>query len=344
VGAGAACGQLHQPPDDEQAETGAVAAAAARQSREFLEDARAVRGAEADAAVAHVELHGAVRAARAERDAATTLHGGERVLEDVAYHDVERERIARDVQIARELARNRDLLGPRALLELHHDAGDRTGELHGFRFQLDAPTLEARALEDLRDHQLHAREVREHPLDERTRRLGRWRAQRQGFERQLQTRERRLELMRYEREEAVLLLVHARLGAQRPRDHRDARRQRQQEERALPGVLVVTAALLGGECLGELRRERRATAADDDRRQQLLDALDAHAGIEQRLRRGCLLGVARAGGLHLVHRIGLLVEEPPSHLHGRHQHQCERRQLKDARRLHPPAASAACSA
>jgi hypothetical protein len=55
-------------------------------------------------------------------------------------------------------------------------------------------------------------------------------AQRQGFKRELQARERRLELVRDEREEAVLLLVHARFGPQRARDHGNAQGECQQEK------------------------------------------------------------------------------------------------------------------
>ena len=68
----------------------------------------------------------------------------------------------------------------------------------------------------------HAREICQHAIHQRARRFSRRGAQRQRLQRQLQAGERSLELMRHQREEAVLLLVGVRLGAQRARDHRDA--------------------------------------------------------------------------------------------------------------------------
>src|ERR1700724_4280704 len=94
VCADAALPQVHQAMHDEEPEAGAVMAAAATgmQARESLEQPCAVRGSKAHAAVAHRQLHFAVERARAERDAAAAerRHRGERVLQDVAYHDIER--------------------------------------------------------------------------------------------------------------------------------------------------------------------------------------------------------------------------------------------------------------
>ena len=150
--------------------------------------------------------------------------------------------------------------------------------------------------------------------------------------------------MRHEREEAVLLLQHPRLGAQRARDRRDAGPEGEQEERAFPGVLIVAVALFGAQRLVDLRGERRVPAGDDDLRQQLVHALRAHSRIEERLRGGRLFGVGGASGTHFFDGVGVLVEEPPAHLHGGHHHQDEHGQLKDARRFHSIAASASRSA
>ena len=103
------------------------------------------------------------------------------------------------------------------------------------------------------------------------------RAQRHGLERQLQARERRLELVRDQREEVVLLLEHARLGAQRARDHRDAQPEREQEERALPGVLAVAVALLG--------EQRLLDAADASVARPSLTAMSGSSCVHARRRR-----------------------------------------------------------
>src|SRR2546430_2181540 len=72
--------EVHEAMHDEQPEAGTVLAAGATrmQARESLEQARAVRGAKAHAAVAHRQLHLAVERARAERDAAAAERSEER--------------------------------------------------------------------------------------------------------------------------------------------------------------------------------------------------------------------------------------------------------------------------
>src|SRR5262249_3009185 len=119
--------ELHQAAHDEQPEAGTVVAAPAPgvQTRELLEEPRAVGRGEADAAVAHLELDLAVRGARRELDpAAGAGERGERVLEDVAHHDVERERIGDHVQLRRNAARDLDARAADALVEVREHARD----------------------------------------------------------------------------------------------------------------------------------------------------------------------------------------------------------------------------
>ncbi len=347
VRADAAVCQLHHAAHDEESEPRAVVpATAAVQAREPGEQTRAVSGREADAGVAHAELHLAVGGARLHLDAAAAgrLHRCQRVLEDVAQHHVECQRIALHAQRSGDVAAKHGALLARALLERRQHPRHRGRQRHRLGPQLHAAALEARALEDLRDHQLHARQIRQHALDERARGLRRRGAQRQRLERELQAGERRLELVGDQREKALLFLAYPRLGTQRTRDHRDAQRQRQQEERALPGVLVVAMTLLARQRLLDLRSERCASVAHHDRGKQLRDALRAHSRIEQRLRRGGLLTVGAAGRQHLLDGIGVLVVQPPADLHGGHHHQGERGELEDARRFHASSASVLLSA
>ena len=179
---------------------------------------------------------------------------------------------------------------------------------------------------------------------EHARLLGRRGAQRERLERELQARERRLGLVRDEGEEAVLLLEYLRLGTQRTRDHREAQAQRDEEESALPGVLADAAPLEALKCGGDLGGEPGAPRLHADPGQQLLDALGGYARLEQRLRGGDLVRVVLALRAHGLERVGALVEEPVADLHRRHQHERERRQLKDAHRPDAAAPSDSASA
>ena len=85
-----------------------------------------------------------------------------------------------------------------------------------------ATAFEPHAIQNARDERFHARDVREHALDERTLLGGRQRAHRNGLERRLQAREWRLELVRHQREDVVLFGNHSGLGAQGSPDHGDA--------------------------------------------------------------------------------------------------------------------------
>ena len=152
------------------------------------------------------------------------------------------------------------------------------------------------------------------------------------FQRQLQAGERCLELMRDQREEAVLLLDDVGLGPQRARNHRDAGREGEQEEGAFPGVLPMRRSLLGGS-----RRSSSAASAAlrplmTMPRQKLLHARGGGAGIEQRLRGDHLLArKPRCNARTFSMAQAMLVEEPPADLHRRHHHQRERGELKYAR-------------
>ena len=230
--------ELHQAPHDEEAEPGAVVGggAARLQAREFLEQARAIAGRKADAGVAHGELYFARQATGADGDVATAgrRQRGKGVLEHVAHHHIEGQRVTHHLQLRGDAGLECHLRLAGALLQLREHAADGAGELQRFGLEIDPPALEARASRIWVTMSSMRARIREHALDEHLRLLRGWRAQRERLERELQARERGLELMAYQREEAVLLLVHQRLGAQRARDHGDAQPERQQEERPLP--------------------------------------------------------------------------------------------------------------
>ena len=129
-------------------------------------------------------------------------------------------------------------------------------------------------------------------------------AQRHGLERQLQARERRLELVRDQREEVVLLLEYAApRRAARARSRTMHRPEREQEERALPGVLVVALAPLGAQAPASTVGGERG-APPPARTIWAAAAARARRAcpLEQRLRGGDLLrvGVARALTLSIV--------------------------------------------
>ena len=223
----------------------------------------------------------------------------------------------------------------RTLLELRDDARDGSGELQRLGLELDPSALQAGALQDLRDHELHARQIGQHALDEHARLLGRRGAQRQRLQRQLQACERGLELVTHEREKAVLFLEHVRLGAQRAGDHRDAKAERQEKEGTLPGVLAARgcAALASSAVLtsGAMRARPSATTIFGSScvtRGGLVPASSSACAAAACSAYAPRVAATRGGGE------SALIEQPPADLHHRHQHQREGRQLKDARRFH----------
>ena len=68
------------------------------------------------------------------------------------------------------------------------------------------------------------------------------------------------------------------------------------------------------------------------------------SGIQQGLRGENLLAVQGAGIAHLFDRVRTLIEQPPAHLHRRHDHQGERSHLKDPGCFHLRVASDSRSA
>src|SRR5437762_12981280 len=99
------------------------------QPREALEEASAVAAAKADPGIAHRELDLTVLRTRAQGDAAPAVgrHGGEGVLEGVAHHDIERQRMAHYLQSRLDVAGGRDALLAGARLEVRDDASSRGG-------------------------------------------------------------------------------------------------------------------------------------------------------------------------------------------------------------------------
>ena len=250
--------KLHQAPDDVEAEARAETAAAATgvQAGEFLEEPRGITRPETDAAVTYRELDLATScppAGESDAAAADRRNGRERILEEVAQDDIERQRVGHHLQAALDVGAdgNAVLRGP--LLESRDYSRDGAIEVHRLAPQVDAAAVQPHALEDLRHHALHARQVGEHAVDQGAQVLRRQRSHRHGLERQLQARERRLELMRHQRQEALLLLDHARFRLQGTRDHGDACGQGDDEERALPGVLGDVSLLLGDELPVDVR-------------------------------------------------------------------------------------------
>ena len=102
--------------------------------------------------VAHGKLDLTVQAARAERDAAAAhrRHGRERILEQIADHDVHCQWIGEHFESARQVGGDRNALVARALFKLPDHARHRGGKLERLAFEVDAPALEANAVEDLR--------------------------------------------------------------------------------------------------------------------------------------------------------------------------------------------------
>src|SRR5262245_34098300 len=92
----AATRELHQPLDDEESEPGALIGATARiDARALPEQQLTVGHLEADAAVTHRKLHFVIRAARIDRDGSAALRGHrrQRIFQQVAHHDIQRERV-----------------------------------------------------------------------------------------------------------------------------------------------------------------------------------------------------------------------------------------------------------
>src|SRR5438067_12139473 len=133
VGAHPAVRQVHQALHDEEAESGAIVGAAApgMQPREALEEPSALAAAKADPGIAHRELDLTVLRTRAQGDAAPAVarHGGKGVLEDVAHHDIERQRIADHLEARLVVAGDGDALLAGALLEVGGDARHRGAEV-----------------------------------------------------------------------------------------------------------------------------------------------------------------------------------------------------------------------
>ena len=82
-------------------------------------------------------------------------------------------------------------------------------------------------------------------------------------------------------------------------------------------------------------------------KQQSLHARDGYTGREQRTRRGGLVPVGTLQLRDFLHRVAVLVVDPPTHLHRADQHQHHDRDLQDTRdldraRCHAAAASARC--
>src|SRR6185312_1570203 len=158
----------HQTLHDVEPESRTVIAAARTglQTGELLEQPALIGRPESDAAVAHGELDLGARAARAHGDlpAADRSDGVERILDEVADDHIDGKRVREHLQVLRNAGLELDVLLARALLELPDHAPDGARERHGFAFQIDATPREPHAVEDARDHRLHARQVREHAL------------------------------------------------------------------------------------------------------------------------------------------------------------------------------------
>src|SRR6185312_8168610 len=162
--------ELHQAPDDVEAEAGAeVAAAATRmQAAEFLEEPWAIGRPEADAAVADGELDLTAEPPTDESDAAAADRGDrrERVLEEIAQDDIERQRVGHYFEAALDLGADGDPILRGALLEARDHSRHCAAEIHRLAPEVDAAAIEPHALEDLHHHAFHACEVGEHPLDQ----------------------------------------------------------------------------------------------------------------------------------------------------------------------------------
>ena len=152
------------------------------------------------------------------------------------------------------------MIGLRALQVLADDAVDRGIQRHRLTLQLHAAMRQPRAVQDLADHRGHARQIREHAVHQGARMFRRQLPQAHGLERQLQTGERRLELVRHQRQELFLFIQHAGLGAQRHEDRADAGEQREQEEPAFPQILRQAPMLFIQQRRLTLRREHRLSA------------------------------------------------------------------------------------
>ncbi len=203
--------ELHQAPDDVEPEAGAEAAAAATgmQAGEFLEEPRGIALPKSDAAVTYRELDlaaGCPPAGEGDTAAANRRDCRERVLQQVAQNDIERHRVGHHLQAALDVGADGDTVLGGALLEACDHPRDGALEVHRLAPQVDPAVIQPHALQDLGHHALHARQVGEHALDQGARVLRRQLPHGHGLERQLQARERRLELMRDQRQEAFLLL------------------------------------------------------------------------------------------------------------------------------------------
>ena len=140
--------------------------------------------------------------------------------------------------------------------------------------------------------------------------------------------------MRHQSKKAVLLLQHFGLGAQSARDHSHAQRERQEEEAALPGILVDTAVALLHKCRIDGARRRSTAVRDGHVGQKCLHALRGYARREQRLRRGDLAGVRGARIVQLLGAVVMLIVDPPANLDHRNDDQQECRHLENSGGLH----------
>src|SRR6185437_2790414 len=113
--------ELHQTLHDVESESRAVIAPACTRLEpgELLEQAPLVRRLESDAAIEDGELDLRAHTARGDGDlpAAHRNHRIERILDEIADHHVDRERIGEHLQVLRNARPELDLLLACALLE-----------------------------------------------------------------------------------------------------------------------------------------------------------------------------------------------------------------------------------
>ena len=193
---------------------------------------------------------------------------------------------------------------------------------------------------------LHAREIGQHALDQRARALAAASARSaMRLERELQAGERGLELVRDECEEAVLLLEHARLGAQRARDHGDARRRAPAGRSCPPrrtgwsggAPRSISACLDRADASAARPRVTAMSGSSSCTRARSCRHRAAPARRRSARRRR-----ARARRTFST-RVGVLVVEPPAHLHRGHHDQRERGELEDAGGFHRQSAATVAS-